>query len=224
MTEEKDKLKRAKAAYAESAEPDKTPIIDKHDTDRASLQSAAMEHEVESFAHDAAPEEAPEILDGKVEIVEDENLHQEIANAQRQAGEYLDCLQRERADFSNYKKRIERDQVVMRQDITAGVIRRYLVVLDDLELAMKNRPSSKEELVSWADGIELIYRKFQDILEKEGVICLDAAGKEFDPLLHEALTHEDSENHESGQIIEVIQQGYMLGERLLRPARVRVAR
>jgi molecular chaperone GrpE len=142
---------------------------------------------------------------------------------QVKASEYLDGWQRSRADFANYKKRIEREQEQVYQNAAGSIIKRYLDVLDDLERALKNRPQSGEG-AAWAAGIELIYRKLSSLLENEGVKAMQAEGEYFDPNLHEAITQEDNQDYESGQIIEVIQQGYLLGDRVLRPAQVRIAR
>lgn len=150
-------------------------------------------------------------------------LAEELQQAQAQAKEYFDGWQRERADFANYKRRIDRDHTAMAQSMKGDIIKKYLAVLDDMERALKVRPT-EGGAASWANGIELIFRKLQNILEAEGVQRIPAEGAEFDPNIHEAITHEDSPNHESGQIIEVIQQGYTLGDRVLRPAMVRVAR
>jgi molecular chaperone GrpE len=106
---------------------------------------------------------------------------------------------------------------------TGNVIRRYLDILDDLDRALKNRPQEGEG-AAWAQGIELIYRKFQNLLEAEGVVAMDSEAQMFDPNFHEAISSEDSPDHESGQIIEVLKQGYLIGDRVLRPALVRVAR
>ncbi|MBN1148313.1 MAG: nucleotide exchange factor GrpE [Anaerolineales bacterium] len=150
-------------------------------------------------------------------------LQQELEEARSQANEYLDGWQRSRAEFANYKKRVEREQAQTYQAASSNIIKRYLNILDDLERALKNRPSDGEGAV-WAEGVELIYRKFQSTLENEGVKPMQAAGQLFDPNLHEAISSEESGQHESGEIIEVLQQGYMLGERVLRPAVVRVAK
>jgi molecular chaperone GrpE len=92
-----------------------------------------------------------------------------------------------------------------------------------MERALKNRPKDGEGAV-WAEGIELVYRKMLALLESEGVTTMQAEGQPFDPNLHEAVMMEDSDQHESGQVTEVLQQGYLLGDRVLRPAMVRVAR
>ena len=99
------------------------------------------------------------------------------------------------------------------------IIKKILPVLDDLERSLAHRPEDN----SWANGMELIARKFQNILESEGVKPIDATGQPFDPNYHEAISSEPSEDVESGHIIEVVQNGYMLGERVIRPAMVRVA-
>ncbi len=145
-----------------------------------------------------------------------------LATTQKEAADNKDGWLRAQAEFSNYRKRIEREQIKMREDAGARVIKRYLDVLDDLNRALNNRPSEGEGS-EWAGGIELIYRKFLTILENEGVTVMDAEGQEFDPNRHEAIAQEESPDHESGQIIEVIQEGYLIGERVLRPALVRVA-
>ena len=149
-------------------------------------------------------------------------LQQELAECHAKSNEYLDGWQRARAEFTNYRKRVERDQAMMQQTITGSIVKRYLEIIDDLDRALKNRPQEGDG-ASWANGIELIYRKLLNTLESNGVTRMQAEGQ-FDPNLHEAITSEDSDHHQSGEIIEVVQQGYLMGDRVLRPALVRVAR
>ncbi|MEA3441018.1 MAG: nucleotide exchange factor GrpE [Chloroflexota bacterium] len=157
------------------------------------------------------------------ELTEIEMLQAELDEARSIADEYLDGWQRARADFQNYKKRIEREQKDVYQTAAGNILKRFLDVLDDMELALENRPQdgNGEE---FANGIELIYQKLIATLEKEGVSLMDIDGQEFDPTFHEALSSEDSEEYESGEIIAVVKSGYLLGDRVLRPAMVRVAR
>lgn len=136
--------------------------------------------------------------------------------------EYFEGWQRERADFLNYKKRIEREQASLKAYLTSEIIKNYLVINDDLELALKNRPDS-EECGGWFEGISLIYQKLISILEKEGLELIPAKG-EFDPSIHEALTQIDHPEMESGEIVEVMRQGYKIGDRVIRPALVIIAR
>ena len=152
-----------------------------------------------------------------------EELKEKLKDAQEKEKANLESWQRERADFSNYKKRIERDEIKAKQNYKADILKKYLVILDDLELALKNKPEL-EETNGWVDGIDLILRKFQTVLESEGLKKIDAQGKEFDPKYHQALSYEESEDHESGEVIEVLQNGYTMGERVIRPALVRVAK
>ncbi|OGO29320.1 MAG: nucleotide exchange factor GrpE [Chloroflexi bacterium RBG_16_52_11] len=152
-----------------------------------------------------------------------EALKGELEAWQSRANEYLDGWQRSRAEFANYKKRQEREQSLLYQNAAGTIIKRYLEVLDDLDRALKNRPQDGDG-AAWAAGIELIYRKLSSILESEGVVVMQAEGQSFDPNLHEAISQEDNHQYESGQIIEVIKQGYLIGDRVLRPALVRIAR
>lgn len=150
-------------------------------------------------------------------------LKQELVEAQAKVKEYFDGWQRERADFANYKRRIERDQQLLGQAITGDIVKKYLLVLDDMDRAMKMRPE-EGDLRAWSGGIELIYRKLQNILDAENIKRIPAEDQEFDPTCHEAISYEESPDHASGQIIGVVQEGYTIGDRVLRPARVRVAR
>jgi molecular chaperone GrpE len=152
-----------------------------------------------------------------------DSLKKELAECQTQSSSYFDGWQRERADFANFRRRIEREQAQTYQNAVGNVAKKFLVVSDDLSRALKNRPT-EGEAAAWAEGLDLIYRKLQQLLDSEGVKKMDAEGEQFDPNRHEAISHEESPDHESGQIIEVVQDGYLLGDRVLRPALVRVAR
>lgn len=152
-------------------------------------------------------------------------LREELEQAKVKANEYMEGWQRERAEFFNYKKRVEREQSQGGQNAVGNAIRRYLDIADDLARALKNKIRPTEgEAGTWAEGIDLIYRKMLSAFEADGVKMMEADVKYFDPNLHEAISHEDNPNFESGEIIEVVQRGYTLGDRVLRPARVRVAR
>lgn len=185
------------------------------------------EAEVKPMEGPVSPPETPEEAGAQAIITEEEitQLRCDLEKTQSRADEYLAGWQRERAEFINYKKRIEREQSQGGQNAFANAIRRYLDIADDLARALKdgNRPTDGNGAV-WAEGIDLIHRKMVAAFEADGVKLIDAKGKFFDPNLHEAISNEDSPEHESGQIIDVVQPGYILGERVIRPARVRVAR
>jgi molecular chaperone GrpE len=138
------------------------------------------------------------------------------------AEEYLDGWQRARAEFANYKKRVLRENMDIRQIARGEVIKLYLDIADDLERALQEKPETGDG-ETWAEGIEIIFQKLRGRLESEGIKPMNPLGKEFDPNIHEALMKEESEEFESGQIIEVVQEGYWIGDKVLRPALVRVA-
>lgn len=148
----------------------------------------------------------------------------EIARLQGQAAEYLDGWQRARAEFANYKKRIEREQEEARGRVVADLLQDFTAILDDLERALKDRPGDGDA-GAWASGIDMIQRKLMAVLEAEGVkTILPSPGEAFDPNVHEAVSHEASETQSEGKIIDIIHQGYRVGERVIRPALVRVAK
>jgi molecular chaperone GrpE len=185
-----------------------------------------MEKEKKKIKETPAVEEAastPEQETINEMVTNVDELKTELEEANQRAAENFEGWQRERADFLNYKKRVERDQIATLQAMKGDIYKTFLDVLDDLERALKTKPVDGDG-AAWASGIECIYRKLLNTLEANGVTQMDVENKEFDPNLHEAITHEESPDHESGQIIEVIDQGYILGDRVIRPARVRVAR
>ncbi len=138
------------------------------------------------------------------------------------AEEYLDGWQRARAEFANYKKRVLRDHTEIHQSARGEVIKLYLDIADDLERALQEKPGDGQG-ATWADGIEIIFQKLRTRLESEGIKPMNPLGEEFDPNIHEALMKEESDEYKSGQIIEVMQEGYWIGDKVLRPALVRVA-
>ncbi len=158
-----------------------------------------------------------------LEDEEIESLRAELDRVRAEGKEYLDGWQRARAEFANYKKRVDREAQQSYKRAAGDILCHYLPIIDDLELALRERPKEGEGAV-WADGIAIIHQKLLGLLEADGVEQIQAQGEIFDPNFHEALSHEESSQHKEGQVIEVIRQGYQLGERVLRPALVRVAK
>lgn len=180
----------------------------------------------EEKTEEAAAEEvtvAEEVAEEVEEVSELEALRQELEKAKAQAAEYLDGWQRARAEFANYKKRNEQERQDLFKLANATLITRLLPIFDDFERAFQTLPRNLLNL-TWIDGVALIYRRLQAILEAEGLTLIETEGQNFDPLLHEAVTYEESAEHEEGQVIGEVQKGYQLGERVLRPALVRVAK
>lgn len=154
---------------------------------------------------------------------EGEEPEDELAQLKSEAAEYLDGWQRARAEFANFKKRVERESEESRKRITSEILLNYLGIMDDLERALETAPE-EQGVAEWVSGIELISHKFSAILEAEGVVTIEAEGERFDPNLHEAISYEETEEFEGGAIIAVTQRGYKLGDRIIRPAMVRVAK
>src|ERR1035437_2706643 len=146
-------------------------------------------------------------------------LEIQLAEARAQAAEYKDGWQRSVAEFQNYRRRVDAEKAENYQSAVGGIIKRYLPVLDDMERAIQVRPAG----LAWAEGVELICRKLQSILEAEGLKRIEAEGQKFDPNIHEAIAQEPVDGMESGTVIAVVRNGYMLGDRVIRPAMVRVA-
>jgi molecular chaperone GrpE len=142
---------------------------------------------------------------------------------QRQRDDYYDRLLRKTAEFDNYRKRVERDRQMASESAAAGVIEELLPLMDDLERALKVEPGG-ESGEAYRRGVELIHQQLLEILRKRGVRPLEALGADFDPHYHQAVAYEPAEGHREGEIVEEFRRGYMLGDRLLRPSMVKVAK
>jgi molecular chaperone GrpE len=153
-----------------------------------------------------------------------EALRAEYEQLRVQSAEYLDSLQRERASFANYRRRVDQENLQIYDIALGDLIKIFLPVVDDLELALKQKPQIPE-VDPWYEGIALTLQKLHKTLESKGVQKLDVKpGDEFDPAIHEAVTHEDHPDFSGGQVVEVLQNGYKLNDRIIRPALVRVAK
>jgi molecular chaperone GrpE len=153
------------------------------------------------------------------EEVENTEEVQELETLQKERDELLDTLQRVQAEFDNYRKRSARDQQSLVARAHERLVKELLPVLDDLERALDAAEAHEEATLE--EGVALVTRSFGDILRKEGLEEISTEGK-FDPHVHEALLSQPSEAEE-GSMIEVIQKGYRLGDRVIRPARVVIA-
>lgn len=171
-----------------------------------------------------------EAASGEVEAMEGEilgsdaaELREKLAQAEAQAAEYLDNWRRAVADLSNARKRMQREQDELRRSASARVLEKLLPVVDDVDRAFANVPADQAGN-DWIEGFRLIQRKLQGLLESEGVVPIPAAGEQFDPNLHYAVTHEDADGLQEGQIIAEVAKGYKLDDKVLRPSMVRVAK
>ena len=156
-------------------------------------------------------------------VAQIEKLTGELDTARKESEEYVGALQRERAEFQNFRRRTAEER--LRDLGLAGedLIRKVLVVADDFDRAIEARPSSIAH-DPWFDGIAAIDRKLRQLLESEGVTAIDAAaGKPFDPREHEAIANVPGTGREEGEIVEEVRRGYRLRDRVIRPALVAVA-
>ena len=149
-------------------------------------------------------------------------LQEELEQAKAKEAEYLDGWQRARAELANARKRFQRDQVQAYTNAQADVLKHVLPIVDDFERALGTLPSNLSGL-TWIEGVLLIQRKLDMLLEQSGVTGIDAVGQEFDPFLHQAVTHEPSDTVPPGHVIAELQKGYKISERVLRPSMVRVS-
>jgi molecular chaperone GrpE len=184
-------------------------------------------HRADEPAEEVTEAETAAVETGEAQDADVEALQKRADDAEAKAREMeakaaqnLDGWQRSVAEFQNYKKRIDRDRESDKAIMKGDLIKRFLPVLDDLERALQNRSEGD----AWAEGIELIRRKLQSILEAEGLKRIEAEGAVFDPNYHEAISFEPADGVESGRVIGVVQNGYTLGDYVVRPAMVRVAR
>jgi molecular chaperone GrpE len=145
------------------------------------------------------------------------------APLERERDELKDRLLRTAAEFDNYRKRNERERQALHESIAASVVEDLLPLMDDLERALSVEAAG-EGAEAYRRGVELIHKQLGELLRKRGVEPIDALGADFDPHFHQAVTYEPTEGRREGEIIEEFRRGYMLGDRLLRPSMVKVAK
>jgi molecular chaperone GrpE len=150
----------------------------------------------------------------EVEVVD------ELAQVAKERDDYLDALQRLKAEFDNYRKRVARDQQELAARAHERLVKELVPVLDDLERALE--AASQHEEAKLEEGVRLVQRALADALAREGLKEIDTEGR-FDPHTQEALLSQPSEAEE-GTVIQVLQKGYTLGDRVLRPARVVISK
>lgn len=169
--------------------------------------------EEEKFSNDKT-------VEAEVGAEDMETLKQSFAEEKEKAEKYLANWQRSQADFINYKKRTEQEKKEMVEFANSMLISSLLPIIDDLERAFISLPSQLMGF-SWIDGVRLIYNKLKAILEAQGLTEIKAKGEPFDPYLHEAVTRQEGEE---GKVIEEVQKGYKLENRVIRPSLVVVGK
>ncbi len=159
---------------------------------------------------DTSPPQSPETAEDPEEV-------------RRQRDEYYDLLLRKTAEFDNYRKRIERERRGQADVAASDLIRDILPLVDDLERALAVDEGSGK-LDAYRRGVELIHQQLLALLRRRGVTSIEAVGTDFDPHVHQAISYEPAEGRRDGEVIEELRRGYKLGDRLLRPAFVKVAK
>lgn len=152
-----------------------------------------------------------------------ETLRQDLEAERQRCAEYLDNWQRARADFANLRKRTEQEKEEIRKYGTAELLAHLLVIGDDFERAFMALPPSLHHF-TWIDGMLVIYQKLMATLEHEGLKPIEAAGADFDPTVHEAVQIEEGAEGNLEVVTAVLQRGYKLNDRVLRPALVKVGK
>ena len=146
----------------------------------------------------------------------------DVADLTRERDELYDRLLRKTAEFENYRKRVEKERREQADAAIVDLVQELLRVVDDFDRALTVEPGADEG--AYRKGVELIHAKLHDLLRKYRVRPFDSLGTDFDPNLHQAVMHEESPDHREGEVIGELQRGYMIGDRLLRPAMVKVAK
>ena len=166
----------------------------------------------------------PQVTEEVVEEEVGEDLPAEeespLAEVARERDDYLDTLQRLKAEFDNYRKRAAREQSDIRSRAAERLVKELIPVLDDLERALD--AAEEHEEAKLEEGVRLVQRALADALQREGLAEIETNGK-FDPHIHEALLSQPDDDAESGEVLQVLQKGYRLGDKVIRPARVIVA-
>jgi molecular chaperone GrpE len=145
------------------------------------------------------------------------------AELERERDNYKDLLLRRTAEFENFRKRTDRERTAQSEAAAAELVKELLPLIDDLARTLQADAGS-EGAEAYRRGVELIQRQLTEVLRKRGVKPIEALGADFDPHYHQAVSHEPAAGRREGEIIEEYRRGYMLGDRLLRPSMVKVAK
>ena len=147
----------------------------------------------------------------------------ELEEALREKGQFREMAQRAQADLINYRRRADDDKAGLRRNANSELLLKILSVNDDLGRAVEHAPEG-EEAGAWLEGLRLVQRNLQNVLQSEGVTRIEAEGRPFEPWEHEAVSHEITPNRKEGMVVRVIQDGYKLHDRVLRAAQVTVSK
>lgn len=187
-----------------------------HETEIMEEQQDAQAAEETAEQVDAAAAEE----ETSTESVEELKARIEALNAQTE--EYMQRLARSQADFDNFRKRTIREKEELGKYASSKLIAELIPVIDNFGRALDTRPEG-ESSESFVKGVEMIYRQFDSVLQAEGLTTMEAVGQPFNPEFHQAVMQVESDEHEEGIVVEELQKGYMLKDKVLRPAMVKVS-
>ncbi|MFD3269161.1 nucleotide exchange factor GrpE [Paenibacillus dendritiformis] len=192
--------------------PEQEEKIERNDqVDSEAVETAEVEHNQEAAETSEAEGKAAEEAQGA-----------ELKEARAQAEELQQRLLRAQADFDNFRRRTVKEKEELAQYASSKLVTELLPVLDNFERALAAAQTGSEEQ-SFVKGVDMIFRQFTQVLEQEGVKAMNAVGEPFNPEFHQAIMQVESEEHEEGIVVEEVQKGYMLKDRVLRPAMVKVS-
>lgn len=211
--------KKSKATEADVIQAEETKDEQQQTEDSPTEEASASETDVEAPAETDSVEKETETGDESIS-----NLAEQLEAAKQDAADFEDKWKRSVAELANYKRRQEEQRKLQRDQIKSDVLQGVVSALDDLDLAFQNLPEEIDgQLIGWVEGFRLVQRKLDKILEDQNVMPINTGGK-FDPNFHEAVSYEDNDGHEEGDIIGELRRGYQIGNRVIRPALVRVAK
>jgi molecular chaperone GrpE len=150
------------------------------------------------------------------------SVSSELSDLQRERDDYKDRLLRKSAEFDNYRKRIERERREQADQSVVDLLQDLLLIVDDFDRALTVEAGDSGN--AYRKGVDLIHGKLHDLLRKQGITPIASLGTDFDPNLHQAVMHEESPEHREGEVIGELRKGYMMNDRLLRPAMVKVSK
>jgi molecular chaperone GrpE len=187
-------------------------------------------HQARDVSSSAAGEADPAAERGENQTIDDQRdgidsqptENEELALARRERDELFDRLLRKTAEFDNFRKRVDRDRRDQMEWAAADMLSDVLSVLDDFERALK--ADAPPEAEPYRSGVELIHRQLSELVRKRGATPIDALGADFDPNLHQAVAYEETPGAREGEVVAEFTKGYKLGDRLLRPSLVKVAK
>lgn len=203
---------------------------DKDKEKKREQQAAEEAAEAENAKVNESAEQAEPAQDaGDAPVADEEQAAEDAASTDAKIAEAAVADMKQRymrlqADFANFKKRTAGEKLQISEVVKMEVLQNVLPVVDNFERALQV-PQDKltDELKSFVDGYEMIYKQLMTVLEKEGVVKIDAVGKPFDPNYHQAVMRVASDEYDNDVVVEVLQEGYLLGDKTLRPAMVKVA-